>query len=682
MNPLEIPPPPSSPPAQSENSLERFENPNAKIRNHNKSNPGATPALSPAASPPPLPASLPPPPSSEYRSWVMLALLIEAIRMLMFLYFLIVLPLFGLFWEDMCPASAVNIIASMGLFGVAVYEKNSLANMEWVAVIIAFIPIETVLCNVSHEPWLRVLIILRLVSSPQRIFRFGRFLSQSPLVVRLVAVPLIEFGSVLAVGVHWSAAVVAGVLSVNYGEGLMYVITTLTGSGGVWGSQAHSYLIILKIFLCLVYVMLLVIMLQYMYHTYRTPQWFQPERLVRTKDALEELGMPPDLCSEALQFAQHIRTSSGGVSEYAMDMLEELPAVLQRSLSHHVSTLLIKRADLFTTLTHELRTYLSARVAKETAFPGEVIVKQGAPGSALYFLVYGVCSVSIQNDVQVAELGIGDFFGEMALFSPQSLRSATVTAITFVELMRLDREHMGSFHQKFPEIVAAIQKEATRRTEELNEKRASTSSPDAPSSVPAIQVSAPGHGVAGTGAVALFFDDDLASSRRDSNRRHTTFSFSADLENSRRTYVSEGSSESMGSPLLSMEQRRALGLTDFDDYDIRYSISSSVSSKHRNASGVPVVDDRLVQIAMENHVLLKEIMTVLAPFPKRGGTAGYRRGTYQSNVSGSTESGSTNPRDSIWGEMNDQSLLQSQIGSNTVNNPLAAINESGGDTTS
>jgi CRP-like cAMP-binding protein len=75
---------------------------------------------------------------------------------------------------------------------------------------------------------------------------------------------------------------------------------------------------------------------------------------------------------------------------------------------------------------------------------GDVVINQGEPGEHYYIISEGRCAVSRKpspqsKDVKLAELKVGDSFGEEALIS-ESKRNATVTMITDGVLMQLAKD--------------------------------------------------------------------------------------------------------------------------------------------------------------------------------------------------------------------------------------------------
>lgn len=75
---------------------------------------------------------------------------------------------------------------------------------------------------------------------------------------------------------------------------------------------------------------------------------------------------------------------------------------------------------------------------------GETVIKQGEEGDYFYIVTHGKCVVTRESltnkaGIKLAELGVGDSFGEEALIS-DAKRNATISMMTDGQLMRLGKE--------------------------------------------------------------------------------------------------------------------------------------------------------------------------------------------------------------------------------------------------
>src|SRR2546430_17664172 len=123
----------------------------------------------------------------------------------------------------------------------------------------------------------------------------------------------------------------------------------------------------------------------------------------------------------------------------------------------------LRSVPLFSSLdskaTAELGEYLTIH-----DYPGAAtICRTGDPGDAMYLIDVGKVQISITDAdghvVTLAELGPGDFFGEMAMLDGQG-RSADATVIEEARLAKLTREGFLSFVDGDPrtalEMLAAV----------------------------------------------------------------------------------------------------------------------------------------------------------------------------------------------------------------------------------
>lgn len=102
----------------------------------------------------------------------------------------------------------------------------------------------------------------------------------------------------------------------------------------------------------------------------------------------------------------------------------------------------LQRVPLLRDLEERELAGVAARSREEVFLPGTDIVEIGEPGDRLYIILGGSAQVLYpggSGEFELARLGPGDFFGEMALLN-DSPRSATVRAVKPVRSLVLERD--------------------------------------------------------------------------------------------------------------------------------------------------------------------------------------------------------------------------------------------------
>jgi voltage-gated potassium channel len=94
---------------------------------------------------------------------------------------------------------------------------------------------------------------------------------------------------------------------------------------------------------------------------------------------------------------------------------------------------------------------------------GAVVMRRGDPGDCMYFIVEG--EIEIQVKPNPVRLGPGSFFGEIALITGGP-RTATVVASRKTTLLELDIVDFREIAARRPELLKAIDEEASRRVEQ------------------------------------------------------------------------------------------------------------------------------------------------------------------------------------------------------------------------
>jgi CRP-like cAMP-binding protein len=162
----------------------------------------------------------------------------------------------------------------------------------------------------------------------------------------------------------------------------------------------------------------------------------------------------------------------------------EIPgdAAVPSGLDHESAQAVLRRVTLFAALdTHALAAL--ARAARTVTYAsGEVIVRQGQPGSSMFVIVRGGAVVILEPGGQeIARLGDDAFFGEMSLLTGAP-RTATVRTVDDSDLLEITAETFRTFVLATPAAVEQIGSAVARRAAELEEMRAAGTATATPES--------------------------------------------------------------------------------------------------------------------------------------------------------------------------------------------------------
>jgi uncharacterized membrane protein len=138
----------------------------------------------------------------------------------------------------------------------------------------------------------------------------------------------------------------------------------------------------------------------------------------------------------------------------------------------------LRHVPLFESLDDESAQKLCELLETRECKAQHTLFRAGEPGDAMYLVESGKVRISVQatdgHELMLAELGRGEFFGEMALLDGQA-RSANATAVEDSQLAVLSREHLFSFIRTTPnvslEMLTALA-HRLRRTDEILRHRA------------------------------------------------------------------------------------------------------------------------------------------------------------------------------------------------------------------
>jgi len=151
----------------------------------------------------------------------------------------------------------------------------------------------------------------------------------------------------------------------------------------------------------------------------------------------------------------------------------ELRDTVDRSIAR---AQLLRRIPIFADMDAHQIQLVSAQMREESYAPGDAIIRQGEVGETFYVIESGRVETSVRQnggDRIVAQRGPGEYVGEIALLM-QVPRTATVRALTQVQVLALDRDDFDRLVAGHLYLGRGLEREASRRLMGL---RAGTLSP-------------------------------------------------------------------------------------------------------------------------------------------------------------------------------------------------------------
>lgn len=129
----------------------------------------------------------------------------------------------------------------------------------------------------------------------------------------------------------------------------------------------------------------------------------------------------------------------------------------------------LAKVQLFRGVDREALERIAEQVGEVDFAAGRHIVLQGQIGNGLYLLVSGHARV-VRGDTELAQMGPGDFFGELAVIDQQP-RLASVIADEPVTCLALASWDLLSLLDREPTVARNLLLELTARLRELGEQQ-------------------------------------------------------------------------------------------------------------------------------------------------------------------------------------------------------------------
>jgi uncharacterized membrane protein len=132
----------------------------------------------------------------------------------------------------------------------------------------------------------------------------------------------------------------------------------------------------------------------------------------------------------------------------------------------------LRTVPIFESLDNEAAATICSLLENEERQAAEILFRAGDAGNAMYLIESGKIQIGMKSsegeELILAVLGRGDFFGEMALFDGKP-RSANATVVETSQLAVLSRPHFLSFLSTNPNVAVEMLTALTRRLRRTDE---------------------------------------------------------------------------------------------------------------------------------------------------------------------------------------------------------------------
>jgi small-conductance mechanosensitive channel len=126
----------------------------------------------------------------------------------------------------------------------------------------------------------------------------------------------------------------------------------------------------------------------------------------------------------------------------------------------------LSRIDILSAVTPEGLDAIAAATRVHTFGKGETILRHGTAGDSMFVVHSGMVSVRV-DEAEIARLGEGDVFGEMALLTGEN-RAADVVALTDVVVIEITKDALQPVLRDHPELAASISSKMMERRGSLD----------------------------------------------------------------------------------------------------------------------------------------------------------------------------------------------------------------------
>jgi signal-transduction protein with cAMP-binding, CBS, and nucleotidyltransferase domain len=177
-------------------------------------------------------------------------------------------------------------------------------------------------------------------------------------------------------------------------------------------------------------------------------QWVQEKRV-----------LPETLIHVESESRWHQAQDYVPLQKYLSSQPKSAPGAVHLDQTVDISPEELRQFPVFSNLSYKQLQQLAALGYSFEVAPGKLVVKQGEPCDAIYFVLSGTLRVrllvGVKNETTLRRISGGEFFGEVGMFL-QSTRTADVVADTRARLLRLSSYAFQKLIKETPELSAPL----------------------------------------------------------------------------------------------------------------------------------------------------------------------------------------------------------------------------------
>ncbi len=187
------------------------------------------------------------------------------------------------------------------------------------------------------------------------------------------------------------------------------------------------------------------------------------EKMEKLTAFMNYRNIPPEMQQRMRDYYSYLWNKRLSYDE--SEVIAGLPPNLGTEISLFLKRDFIQKVPIFQGASEEFIREVALHMKPLVFLPGDYIYKTGEQGRDMYFISRGTLeALSKDGKTIYTTLTAGDFFGEIALVLNQR-RTASVRALSYCDLYRLDKEMFERVLAHYPEIGSQIEATARERRE-------------------------------------------------------------------------------------------------------------------------------------------------------------------------------------------------------------------------